>query len=351
MRSMFIKTVCHITAILCTMSSLLNAENKQTPRAIDGELRVGDLRFSILSPKQFAKVHGEGWVTLDGSNVNPSWLLANRFLAPQLPDARGIFLRGGKNNELPGAFLGEGLARHSHVSPASFNDNHGKTNQVRGHNFGNPSSTYRYQFGETGGANKGKVGPGLDDAEGTFPQNITLYLYVKVVSGLNPVEDSQVGEVVLSLLSEQDFQETHKGTWVKLVGQVVDKDWEISKYIRQAPDSTTLPDSRGRFIRGMMHFESESAYKSWQQRGESVPGDYDGFKQSREARLPGSFQSHAIQSHWHVEIAQYHGSNSGGTEGAKRGSDGHSQGATYNHNYANESRPNSVSIFVYLRVD
>jgi hypothetical protein len=54
---------------------------------------VGDIKYSILNPSQFAEVNGDCWVPLDGRPMAGSDLLAQITGLNTLPDVGGAFLR------------------------------------------------------------------------------------------------------------------------------------------------------------------------------------------------------------------------------------------------------------------
>lgn len=54
---------------------------------------VGDVKYSILNPTQFAAVNGGCWVPMDGRNIAGT-KLATILGTSTLPDAGGLFLRG-----------------------------------------------------------------------------------------------------------------------------------------------------------------------------------------------------------------------------------------------------------------
>ena len=59
---------------------------------------VGDVKYSILSPTQFAEVNGDCWVPLDGSDMSGSQL-AGIMNQTTLPDMSGLFIRAPEYNE------------------------------------------------------------------------------------------------------------------------------------------------------------------------------------------------------------------------------------------------------------
>jgi hypothetical protein len=60
---------------------------------------VGDVKYSILEPAQFAEENGDCWVPMDGRTLAVNDTLRKKWAVKKLPDAGGMFLRG---HELPG---------------------------------------------------------------------------------------------------------------------------------------------------------------------------------------------------------------------------------------------------------
>jgi hypothetical protein len=57
------------------------------------EGNIGEVRYSILNPAQFRTLYGPEWILMDGSAVGGSDL-AKEFGWTNVPDGRGVFLRG-----------------------------------------------------------------------------------------------------------------------------------------------------------------------------------------------------------------------------------------------------------------
>ena len=88
---------------------------------------VGDVKYSILNPQQFAAVNGSCWVPMDGGGMSGSKLAAIIGRA-NVPDAGGLFLRGqesqnGGSNSDPertsasqiGAYQDMAFTAHNHT--------------------------------------------------------------------------------------------------------------------------------------------------------------------------------------------------------------------------------------------
>jgi hypothetical protein len=98
---------------------------------------VGDVKYSILDPTQFAAVNGSCWVPLKGGSIAGS-KLATITGNPNLPDVGGLFIR---SQEFPGAgaanqdpdrtatstiatFQDENFKSHNHTGTTSTDGNH-----------------------------------------------------------------------------------------------------------------------------------------------------------------------------------------------------------------------------------
>lgn len=55
---------------------------------------VGDVKYSILEPDEFAEENGDCWVPLDGRTLAVNDTLRKKWAVKKLPDAGGMFLRG-----------------------------------------------------------------------------------------------------------------------------------------------------------------------------------------------------------------------------------------------------------------
>ena len=65
---------------------------------------MGDVKYSILNPTEFAAVNGDCWVPMNGAELSPSSALRQLTDMEYLPDAGGLFVRGqefsnGQNND------------------------------------------------------------------------------------------------------------------------------------------------------------------------------------------------------------------------------------------------------------
>lgn len=152
---------------------------------------LGDLRFSILRPDVFQKLN-PGWILLAGQAMERNWdlyrllteehLLADpqyRNLVNNLPDARGVFLRG-KNEgretaqgdpdgdtHIVGDQQMDAIKKHTHSYLKGYYPEAGKSG-------GGEPVVWSANTSVQTDANS-------DGADETRPRNITVYIYIKVV--------------------------------------------------------------------------------------------------------------------------------------------------------------------------
>ena len=87
----------YFLASLGLITLFLTAPAYALPEKDTGNL--GEIRQSILSVEAFQRIYGEGWVSMDGRNIEDSDLFREGLWGNvTIPDARGVYLRG-KNYE------------------------------------------------------------------------------------------------------------------------------------------------------------------------------------------------------------------------------------------------------------
>lgn len=97
--------------------------------------QVGDIKYSILKPSDFAMENGECWVPMDGRAI-PGTKLADYGMA-NVPDAGGLFLRAqeygtdhdpGRTADAPVAQIQEGaISSHGHTADPAGSHSHTST--------------------------------------------------------------------------------------------------------------------------------------------------------------------------------------------------------------------------------
>ncbi len=148
---------------------------------------LGDVKYSILNPEQFAMVNGDGWILLDGrklSSKSDLYKLLNKTghsnIIPddKLPNGDGVFIRGVdtdeadsygeiEKNRIVGTYQDDSFKSHSHVYN---NDNYD-------HRAGKGNSNANVQKSQ-GGINTGNTA--TTGSVETRPKNIALYIYIKI---------------------------------------------------------------------------------------------------------------------------------------------------------------------------
>jgi hypothetical protein len=138
---------------------------------------VGDVVTSMLSPEDFAKAHGPGWVLAEGQSAQgTAWARLTRKL--NVPDLRGVFLRG-KNHkrsdktgnpsgDLPlGAYQSDAFQKHRHnLDPRTLNYD------------GSGSHSLDVREGTTLGRTSETEFAG--DQSETRPRSVTINFFIKV---------------------------------------------------------------------------------------------------------------------------------------------------------------------------
>ncbi|MBL7794936.1 MAG: hypothetical protein JNJ90_00390 [Saprospiraceae bacterium] len=178
---------------------------------------VGDVKFSILNPTQFATVNGDCWVPMNGAPLASGTALRNILTSmTNLPDAGGVFFRaqefsGGANND-PDRDNSSPIAQvqddayknHTHTM------NHAHTITDPGHKHGtkgwwgvgsatgnskeatangdsndygapgNLNIMYDATTGITVNQHTGNTGTGGENANETRPVNMNLWVYIRI---------------------------------------------------------------------------------------------------------------------------------------------------------------------------
>jgi hypothetical protein len=174
MKNIFLILLCVFGVVL-----LVGFQNNQQSQTHQNTGMVGDVKFSTLEPALFKKVNGEGWVLMDGRNIVGEDL-ADLMKIQNIPDARGVFIRGmnlGREtstgdpdgtNRTVGSFQADQLGQHSHIAPV-------------GDGGGGEPGKY---IDRTHNPNAEGIRPAVSTKPAggteTRPRNITLYAYIKI---------------------------------------------------------------------------------------------------------------------------------------------------------------------------
>jgi hypothetical protein len=121
---------------------------------------VGDIKYSILNPSQFAAVNGDCWVPLDGRPMAGSDLLAQITGLNTLPDVGGAFLRAQEFPNSPDR--DPGRTSGSQVGTV-------QTDELKSHNHNVTDPGHKHGSGGLGYAG-GSLGGGTPIANGQLTQ-------------------------------------------------------------------------------------------------------------------------------------------------------------------------------------
>lgn len=174
---------------------------------------VGDVKYSILNPTQFASVNGACWVPMDGRTISGS-ALATITSRTTVPDGSGLFIRNHEFNEGndPNRTVGTAIASVQAEDFKSHNHTN-STDGLHGHSINDPGHTHVWGFGlegdDSGGGGSyneftqvpGSVGNAVQSAttgisintngnhshtisssggSETRPKNIDFYVYIRI---------------------------------------------------------------------------------------------------------------------------------------------------------------------------
>lgn len=198
-----------LSLLTLTLGSYASAQDVNQSTLVSNNL--GDVVYSILPPELFELNHSGKWSLLNGNELQNSTGLY-RFLEKHgrtdllkdtegsaqgtlnLPDARGVFIRGANLNRPPAEGDPSGDSRNigSYQSDQAGKHSHKIEIPGAGHRAGKHKGNKSFQapFREDSGGNKlsafpsNTAGGNPEDAADTEsrPKNITLYTYIKIGS-------------------------------------------------------------------------------------------------------------------------------------------------------------------------
>ncbi|MDX2135510.1 MAG: hypothetical protein SFV52_12000 [Saprospiraceae bacterium] len=153
---------------------------------------VGDVKYSVLNPAQFAAQNGDCWVPMDGRAISGSQLAAITGWA-NVPDAGGLFLRsqefsGGADND-PGRTSATAIATlqqdefesHDHDMETTGEHTHPigvRGFETNGSNGADGSGDLPNIFTKPAGDHQHDIYPRGGDE--TRPKNLNLWIYIRV---------------------------------------------------------------------------------------------------------------------------------------------------------------------------
>ncbi len=166
---------------------------------------IGDVKYSLLPPEEFIVQNGDGWVLMQGQNIQGTPLGKALPKITNLPDGRGMFIRA-MNESRTGEFADEdgnrqigsvqkgSVGKHKHPIHDPGHTHHVERDGAvmattptdirtkKGFHMG--GKDYEYAgisfFQIQWGASNISVLENENDGIETRPNNIALYLYVKI---------------------------------------------------------------------------------------------------------------------------------------------------------------------------
>jgi hypothetical protein len=174
---------------------------------------VGDVKYSMLNPTQFAEANGDCWVPLDGSGIPAGARLRTQFNIETLPQGGGVFIRsqdfsnsnndpGRSHTSTIGVLQNDAFGGHTHTMSSAGEHRHTlRTNSGSrsSRSRGLRNSNCRGVSGNEDSANANALEFGHSSAEQimglagehthtintaggaeTRPKNINLWIYVRI---------------------------------------------------------------------------------------------------------------------------------------------------------------------------
>lgn len=191
--NIYLRPVGNLSLFGAFLFLLFGASHRPQTTAAAGiidHFKVGDVVHSVLRPTDFQRLHGTGWMLMNGSTlpINADLRLFQASLTDpnvkftSVPDARGVFLRG----------MNEGRATSTGDAAGDKNIGVYQSDMVGSHSHTSVMRTYTANWVSGGpvpaleaqspipsqGRNPVTIGP--DGGPETRPRNIALYIYIKV---------------------------------------------------------------------------------------------------------------------------------------------------------------------------
>ncbi len=169
---------------------------------------VGDVKYSILNPTQFAAENGACWVPMDGRALAATDKIRTITGLTALPDAGGVFFRaqefsGGANNDPDrtsastiAQLQGEALKAHNHTGTTNTDGAHQHTNQEAAMADNDDFDGVGIYIGGRGSSFNNEGGSGFIRSDGsahdhdfttnnsggteTRPKNMNLWVYIRI---------------------------------------------------------------------------------------------------------------------------------------------------------------------------
>jgi hypothetical protein len=144
---------------------------------------LGDVRYSVLDAAHFRAVHGDGWVLMDGRNINNTALCQDQGFC-QLPDARGVFIRGMNLGRAPDAGDADGDRQLGALQADAIKSHQHRLEHIGELGWSNVGNGSAHRIVTDDGGTWGNWHPpttttSVGHSE-SRPRNIALYTYIKV---------------------------------------------------------------------------------------------------------------------------------------------------------------------------
>lgn len=147
---------------------------------------IGDVKYSVLEPDKFVQVNGKGWVLMDKRGIVGSKLyeLTDKKLG-ELPDARGVFIRGKNSGRegITGDPAGEreiGSYQEDAYKSKSLSVKMGKVCTVGSNEVHKGLFSMNTTTQEVWPLEGYWISNGGENEHETRPRNIALYIYIKI---------------------------------------------------------------------------------------------------------------------------------------------------------------------------
>lgn len=245
---------CQLKLSLFILSFFISAKVFAIPEKDTGNL--GEIRQSLLNPENFQKIYGDGWVLMDGRDVQDTDLYRERLWENHtIPDSRGRFLRchnrgRGRDTGNPDGDVGVGdsqadqIGSHSHSLPwdgSPFISRAASSCELKT----GMQPGWAFSDGGQGGVTRGNTHqPGATGGNETRPRCITVNTFIKV----NRTSESHELNRILGAIEKIPERLFQNGAFAQLIRRVVPGGSSIAPAleVHRAPEVPVLLDSNRR---------------------------------------------------------------------------------------------------------
>ena len=161
--------------------------------------KLGDIKYSILAPTDFATENGDCWVLMDGGSLTSDTPLSDKYGFNVVPDARGLFLRSHDTRTSGrldpnrtattaiGTYQGDSNKSHTHTMQSAGGHSHSYTDSrfgysgSGGHFAPNEGSEGNHTDSRTTGSSGAHTHTiNSNGGSESRPKNMNFYLYIRV---------------------------------------------------------------------------------------------------------------------------------------------------------------------------